>query len=67
MIIVAIDETKFDKAAAILDCLDAEICMIKIGSVAFNSIGNEIIYYAAKNGFEINISSSSPKTILVFH
>ena len=53
MIIVAIDETKFDKAAAILDCLDAEICMIKIGSVAFNSIGNEIIYYAAKNGFEI--------------
>ena len=27
--------------------------MVKIGSVAFNSIGHEIIYYAAEKGFEI--------------
>ena len=27
--------------------------MIKIGSVAFNSIGHEIIYYAADQGFKI--------------
>ena len=27
--------------------------MVKIGSVAFNSIGNEIIYYAAEKGFDI--------------
>ena len=27
--------------------------MIKIGSVSFNSIGHEIIYYSAKKGFDI--------------
>ena len=33
--------------------LDPAKCMVKIGSVAFNSIGNDIIYYAAEKGFDI--------------
>ena len=53
MIIVAIDEINFKKASDILDKLDSELCMVKIGSVAFNSIGPEIIFYAAKKGFDI--------------
>ena len=53
MIIVAIDEINFKKASNIIDNLDSEKCMIKIGSVAFNSIGHEIISHASKKGFEI--------------
>ena len=53
MIIVAIDEINFKKASNILDNLDPEICMIKIGSVSFNSIGSKIIYYASEKGFDI--------------
>ena len=53
MIIVAVDEIDFDKASIIIDNLDPEKCMVKIGSVAFNSIGKEIIYYAAEKGFDI--------------
>ena len=53
MIIVAIDEINFKKASDILDNLDSEKCMVKIGSVAFNSIGKDLIYHAAENGFDI--------------
>ena len=53
MIIVAIDEINFLKASKIVDDLDCEICMIKIGSISFNSIGNEIISYANNKGFDI--------------
>jgi len=53
MIIVAIDEIDLKKASTIIDNLDPYKCMVKIGSVSFNSIGHEIIYYAAKKGFEI--------------
>ena len=53
MIIVAIDEINFKKASNIINNLDSEKCMIKIGSVAFNSIGHEIISHASKKGFEI--------------
>ena len=53
MIIVAIDETNFVKASDILNNLDSNKCMIKIGSVAFNSIGHDIVYYAAEKGFDI--------------
>jgi len=53
MIIVAIDETCFDKASEIINKLDSKKCMIKIGSVAFNSIGHDIVYYAAEKGFDI--------------
>ena len=53
MIIVAIDEIDFKKASSIVDNLDSDKCMVKIGSVAFNSIGPDIIFYAAKKGFDI--------------
>ena len=53
MIIVAIDQINFLKASKIVDDLDCEICMIKIGSISFNSIGNEIISYANNKGFDI--------------
>ncbi len=53
MIIVAIDETCINEAIAIIDNLDNKKCMVKIGSVSFNSIGHKLIDYAAKKGFEI--------------
>lgn len=53
MIIVAIDETNFKKASNIIDQLDSSKCMIKIGSVAFNSIGQNLIDYGAQHGFDI--------------
>ena len=53
MIIVAIDEINFLKASKIIDDLDCEICMVKIGSISFNSNGNEIISYANNKGFDI--------------
>ena len=53
MIIVAIDEINFDKASNILNNLDPKKCMVKIGSVSFNSIGHKIISYASQNDFEI--------------
>jgi orotidine-5'-phosphate decarboxylase len=52
-IIVAIDEVDLDNAKKILNSLNSDKCIIKIGSVAFNSIGNDIINFAAKKGFEI--------------
>ena len=53
MIIVAIDEIKFLKASKLVDNLDPKKCMVKIGSVAFNSMGKKIIDYAADKGFDI--------------
>ena len=53
MIIVAIDEVTFEKASTIIDSLDSQKCMVKIGSVSFNSIGHEIISFAAEKGFDI--------------
>ena len=53
MIIVAIDEINLKKASVILNNLDPTKCMVKIGSVSFNSIGQEIIFYAAERGFDI--------------
>ena len=49
MIIVAIDETNFENASKIVNNLDPRKCMIKIGSVAFNSIGHKIISYSSNN------------------
>jgi len=53
MIIVAIDETNFRKASQVIDFLDPQKCMIKIGSVAFNSLGHEILHHVAEKGFDI--------------
>ena len=52
-IIVAIDEIKLSSLTNIVDCLDSNKCMIKIGSVSFNSIGKEAVEYVSKKGFEI--------------
>ena len=52
-IIIAVDETKFSTLKKIVDSLDSNLCMIKIGSVSFNSIGLEAVSYVASKGFEI--------------
>ena len=52
-IIVALDEheqIKFDK---LLDQLDPNLCMVKVGSVSFNSLGRESILKVAHKGFDI--------------
>ena len=53
LIIVAIDE--HDKASfnRILDSLDPNLCMVKIGSVSFNALGHDIVNLAADRGFDI--------------
>ena len=53
MIIVAIDVTSFERASEIIDGLDSKKCMVKIGSVAFNTIGHKIIRFASEKGFKI--------------
>ena len=53
MIIVAIDEIDFNKVSNIISNLDSSKCMVKIGSVAFNSLGHTVINYAAKKGFDV--------------
>jgi len=53
MIIVAVDEINLKKAQELIDNLDPKKCMLKIGSIAFNSIGKEIIYFAADKNFDI--------------
>ena len=52
-IIVAVDETQLDSFKHIVDSLDSNLCMIKVGSVSFNAIGHEAIQYVASKGFEI--------------
>ena len=52
-IIVAIDETNKDSFLNILDSLDSNLCMVKIGSVSFNALGHDIIYLAAQKGFDV--------------
>lgn len=52
-IIVAIDSFDTDHALSIINKLDSKLCMIKIGSVAFNTIGRDLIDYAYKQGFDI--------------
>jgi orotidine-5'-phosphate decarboxylase len=52
-IIVALDEydqIKFDK---VLDQLNPNLCMVKVGSVSFNSLGRESVIKAASKGFDI--------------
>ena len=53
MIIVAIDETTFERASEVIEALDSKKCMVKIGSVAFNAMGHKIISFASEKGFEI--------------
>ena len=52
-IIVAVDETQLDSFKQIVDSLDSNLCMIKVGSVSFNAMGHEALKYVASKGFEI--------------
>ncbi len=52
-IIVAVDEFEVKKFYQVIDQLDPRKCMVKIGSISFNSMGHEIIHYASDMGFEV--------------
>ena len=52
-IIVAIDENQSNEAKNIINQLDSSMCMVKIGSISFNSIGRDIISYSCEKGFDI--------------
>ena len=52
-IITAVDESNLDLFKEIIDSLDSNLCMVKIGSVSFNALGHEAVLYAANNGFDI--------------
>ena len=52
-IIVAVDEYHLDAFKNIVDSLDPDLCMIKVGSVSFNAIGHEAIFHASSKGFDI--------------
>ena len=52
-IIVALDEYKQTKFEQVLNQLDPNLCMVKIGSVSFNSLGRGTVIEAANKGFDI--------------
>ena len=52
-IIVAVDETQLGNFQNVVDSLDSDLCMIKIGSVSFNAFGHQAISYASNKGFKI--------------
>ena len=52
-IIVAVDEYHLDAFKNIVDSLDPDLCMVKIGSVSFNALGHEAILHAFNKGFDI--------------
>lgn len=52
-IIVAVDETQLGSYQNVVDSLDSDLCMIKIGSVSFNALGHQAISYASNKGFKI--------------
>jgi len=52
-IIVAVDTFDFSKAHAILEQLNPDLCLIKIGSVVFNALGKSFIKHASSQGFKI--------------
>tara|TARA_B100000780_G_scaffold272030_1_gene233665 strand:- start:318 stop:986 length:669 start_codon:yes stop_codon:yes gene_type:complete len=52
-IITAVDESNLDLFKKIIDSLDSDLCMVKIGSVSFNALGHEAVLYGASKGFDI--------------
>jgi len=52
-IIVAIDSSSKTEAVNILNKLKPELCMVKIGSVIFNSLGRDFIELTHEKGFQI--------------
>ena len=73
-IIVAIDTYDLQDANVILDQLDPDLCKIKIGSVAFNSLGKSFLKEVSSRGFKIfldlklhDIPNTVHEAILGFH
>ena len=73
-IIVAIDTFDLKKANVILDQLDPDLCMIKIGSVVFNACGKSFLQHVSSQGFKIfldlklhDIPNTVHETILSFN
>ena len=73
-IIVAIDTFDLKQAHAILDQLDPDLCMVKIGSVVFNALGKSFLKHVSSQGFKIfldlklhDIPNTVHETILGFH
>ena len=52
-IIVAIDTFDLNQANAILNQLDPDLCMVKIGSVVFNALGKSFLKNVSLRGFKI--------------
>ena len=52
-LIVALDEHNQENFDDVLSQLDPGLCMVKIGSVSFNSLGRECVLKAANKGFDI--------------
>ena len=52
-IIVAIDTFDLKQANIILDQLDPDLCMVKIGSVIFNALGKSFLKHVSSRGFKI--------------
>jgi len=52
-IITAVDEMNLGLFKEIVDSLDSNLCMVKVGSVSFNVLGHEAVLYAASKGFDI--------------
>ncbi len=53
IIITAVDETDLDSFKKVIDSLDSNFCMLKIGSVSFNAFGHEAVIYASNKGFDV--------------
>ena len=73
-IIVAIDTFDLKQANAILDQLDPDLCIVKIGSIVFNALGKSFLQYASSQGFKIfldlklhDIPNTVYQTILGFY
>ena len=73
-IIVAIDTFDLKQGNAILDQLDPDLCMVKIGSIVFNAFGKSFLQHASSQGFKIfldlklhDIPNTVHETILGFN
>ena len=73
-IIVAIDTFDLKKAHAIIDQLDSDLCMVKIGSIVFNALGKSFLRHVSSKGFKIfldlklhDIPNTVHETILGFN
>ena len=73
-IIVAIDTFDLKQANAILDQLNPNICLVKIGSVIFNALGKTFLKHVSSRGFKIfldlklhDIPNTGYETIIGFN